>query len=323
MLSTENLKQELQEKIKDSQQELEEEENAIWKSRYKDYAEKMLNYENKKYELGKKIHEWSPLKFYLNVNEAKTGKQKLKLSVRYLGQIVADIIIDDNNIIIDTTPYDSKNKEFGDVPKLEKVDWNSTQAKQFRKYFRMVKPKRLNINKKNEEHRLESQLLTEFLKNNSINKLLCGIQPITFAGFRLPMPTALKASKEIKFGSGHIDILARTTGHKITVIELKDENVNDEPIDKVLKQATAYAVFLIKLLRSESGKEWYKIFGFKGDIPKTLRIKVCGAMPFKDDNTYDQFESFELNCGDDILEYHWLYFKEENGEIIEIESNLN
>jgi hypothetical protein len=71
------------------------------------------------------------------------------------------------------------------------------------------------------------------------------------------MPTAISASDIIKFGGGHIDILARTTGRKITVIELKDENVDKEPIEKVLTQATAYSIFLLNLLRSDYGKQWY------------------------------------------------------------------
>ena len=305
---------------------MESADNLNWKTTYKEYADKMLEYKEKKQELGEKFHEWEPLKFYLTVGNAKTGKENLKVSVRYLGQTVAIINVDDKGVFIDTTKQNKTNERDFLCPKnieLENAEWDSKQAKEFREYFRVQRPDRVNGKKKNEEHRLESALLTEFSKKNSIDKLFCGIQPITFAGFRFPMPTAIKSSDFIKFGGGHIDILARTTGRKITVFELKDENIQNEPIGKVLEQATAYAVFLIKLLRSDSGKEWYKILGFKGEIPKILTVRVCGAMPVKKDGSYEKFESFNLPCGNDILEYHWLYFEEENRKIKNIESSIN
>ena len=60
-----------------------------------------------------------------------------------------------------------------------------------------------------------------------------------------------------------------------------------------------------------------------GEIPKILTVRVCGAMPVKKDGSYEKFESFNLPCGNDILEYHWLYFEEENRKIKNIESSIN
>lgn len=314
--------------IEDTEKILEKEENIGWKNTYKEYVDKMLEYKGKKLELGAKFHEWEPLKFYLTVGNAKTGSQTLKLSVRYLGQDVATLKVNDKGVFIDTTEQNEKNaKHFLCPPNIElkNVEWTSKEAKEFREYFREQRPSRVEGKKKNEEHRLESALLTQFLKKKSVEKLLCGIQPVTFAGFRFPMPTAIKSSGDIDLGLGHIDILARTTGGKITVIELKDENVKGEPLEKVLKQATAYAVFLLKLLRSESGKDWYKLFGFSNveELDKNITIRVCSAMPVKEDGSYEEFESFTLPCGNDKLEYHWIYFQEENREIKDIKSSLN
>ena len=143
------------------------------------------------------------------------------------------------------------------------------------------------------------------------------------------MPTAVTASKTIKLGGnkgkkgGGIDILARTKGKKLTVFELKDENKESENISKVLEQSTAYAVFLINLLRSKCGQKWYKIMEFNGAIPKSLTIRVCGAMPLKQDGSYEKFEKFKIKNKNDILEYHWLYFEEDDREIKNIKTSIN
>lgn len=110
----------------------------------------------------------------------------------------------------------------------------------------------------------------------------------------------------------------------MAVLELKDENNPKEPIEKVLKQATAYAVFILELLHSESGKDWYKIFGFNGELntEKPITIRVCSVMPHKKNAPDDTFESFKLKCGQDYLEYHWMYFGEKDNKIIDIESSL-
>ena len=320
----------LKEAIIKTNAELEEDK---WIDRYDNYADLMLKYEENKRELGKKFREWEPLKFYLNVTNAKKNVNSLTISVRYLGQEVANIKVDDSGVYIytDVTKTTNKNnkKNFEcdiELNKSSHIKWNSLEAKKFREHFK--NRDRNDLDKRNEEHRIESELLTEFLKASSKDKMLCGIQPVTFAGFRFSMPTAITASKEIKLGGkngssgGNIDILARTTGKKITVIELKDENKPQEDINKVLEQATAYAVFILKLLHSKSGEKWYKIFGFSGSMPKKITIRVSVAMPTKKDGACEKFETFSLPCGEDKLEYHWIYFEESDKKKKKIESSL-
>ena len=58
----------LKEAIIKTNAELEEDK---WIDRYDNYADLMLKYEENKIELGKKFREWEPLKFYLNVTNAK------------------------------------------------------------------------------------------------------------------------------------------------------------------------------------------------------------------------------------------------------------
>ena len=321
-------KEKLEEAIKITIKELEQDE---WIDRYDKYADLMLKYEESKLQLGKKFREWEPLKFYLNVTNAKTGKNSLIVSVRYLGQEVANIKADDTGVYIYTdvtkkTNTTNKNNFECNITldKSLKIKWDSKEANEFRDFFRKRDRKRIDIGKRNDEHRLESLLISEFMKKSSENKTLCGIQPITFAGFRFSMPTAIKSSKNIKKGNANIDIIARTIGKKITVIELKDENKDSEPVEKVLEQATAYSIFILKLLRSKSGEKWYRLLGFssKSGLPKILTIRVCLAMPRRKNSLDDTFETFKLKCNNDVLEYHWIYFNEKDNEIKDIISSL-
>ena len=300
-----------------------------WEKIYENRANYILENEKEQANLRKKFYKRKPFTYYETIS--RINKNKMNISVRYLGQEVAEITVsNDGMVTISTKKYNSSNKENFECPiELDNESWNkSEKARNFRKYFIDREAIRNNNNKNNEEHRIESALLTEFLKESSKDKLLCGIQPVTFVSFRFSMPTAITASKDIKPGGkegacgGNIDILARTKGRKITVIELKDENKPQENIDKVLEQATAYAVFILKLLHSKSGEKWYKIFGFSGSIPKKITIRVCLAMPVKKDGTYEKFETFSLHYGEDKLEYNWIYFKESDKKIKSIESSL-
>ena len=64
------------------------------------------------------------------------------------------------------------------------------------------------------------------------------------------------------------------------VIELKKDALDSEQQAHIIRgQGLGYAVFLRELLRSESGQEWYKIFGYSGNIPDKLTIDVCIAAP--------------------------------------------
>ena len=306
------------------------EKDDIWKKQYEEYAVLMTEYEEEKTKLSKKFKQWKSLKFYLTVGNAKEGPKSLKISVRHLGQEVAEIRSSAKgvNLVVSEKRQKTNENNFEYDKKLN-VPWNSEEAKEFREYLQ--EKERIDNGKANEEHRLESLLLTEFLKMSSKDKLLCGIQPVTFIGYRFPMPTAITASEiknganVIKIGLGHIDILARVKNGRevnLVVFEVKDKNEEKENVNNLLQQATGYATFLIKLLRSEFGQKWYKILGFNGNLPPKLTVKVCSAMPVKENGEYDTFEKFSLDCGNDKIEYHWLYFKEVDNKIIEMPNNL-
>lgn len=155
---------------------------------------------------------------------------------------------------------------------------------------------------------MESKLLKNFSKKSSDGKIIRNIQPVTMLKESLffQMPTPLKASNAkdgiIEYSAengGGIDILARigrgTT--YLAIIELKDKYEKNEPPEKAVCQAIAYATFIRELLRSKSGKKWWRFFGFGGDLPKSLKLFAIIAMP----NSEKANKTFVYNCNHDII----------------------
>jgi len=303
--------------------------NDEWQKRYTHYAEDIFCKLDFILSVRKKFREWSPLKVYLNVSNAKQTSNSIQFDLRYLGQTVADLKF--NKVFtIDTKKYDDHNEpDFGCEIKLNKSAWDGSYAKQFRDYFRKLYASPvIKTNKGNEEHRIESLLLSEFL--NQKQKVMRLIKPVTISNLRYPMPTPLTASNHKRIGysgsnGGGIDILARTgTGGRATnlcILELKDENTKKEPPKDAIKQAIAYSTFIRELLRSNSGEIWWKLFGFGGRIPKKLVLFAACAMPSNENNDYS-FGGMELNIDGDIIKLQYIFFAEENDKITSIETSL-
>lgn len=292
--------------------------NSEWVERYNGYAKNLLANINVIKSNRSKFNEFPPLYFYISTTNAKNAKSKLLLDIRYRGQSVATLKVNKGNIIISTKEQDDKNlRDFNCNIKLNDITWKEIDASEFRKFFknRAYSRNDNDKNKKNEEHNVENLLLSEFSKRNSNDKQITGIQPIKISGIRFGMPTPISASnhKALKYANQHgggIDIFARTGKGRatyLTVIEVKDENNSKEPPKDALKQGIQYAVFIRELLRSNCGKDWYKIFGFTGAIPKNLIIRVVCAMP--DDNLDKSFANQTYIIGDDKIECHYIYFK--------------
>lgn len=310
-------------------------ENTEWVTRYKGYVEEMKS--NKKFleDNRKKFYESRPLHFYITTTNAKNSK-KLILDMRYGGQSVATLTAN-KDISIDTNNKNENNhRDFNCNINLDKNSkWRDTNASKFRSFFknRDYSRNKTQDNKRNEEHYVEHLLLTEFSKRIGKYKQIIGIQPVKFCGVRFGMPTPISASDHKKLNysyqmGGGIDILARTGGGKhstyLTVIEVKDENTKNEPPKEALKQAIQYAVFIRELLRSEIGKDWYEIFGFRGNIPKNLTIRVSCAMPYKYDNDMDKsFEKSIYPIDNDKIECHYIYFQYDGKQLDHFQTSLN
>lgn len=319
------LQNEFEKVIKDTQRELLDPKNYTeWECRYHKYATDILKNMSVITSARKSFHEWDPLKIYLTTSNAKSISKTVRFELRFLGQTVAKLKSDGSRPQLDTKDYDVKNlRDFGCTVSLINEFWDDKGAKKFRKHFKtLAKPRSTNGNKANEEHRIESLLLTEFSKKSSTNKALTGIQPVKIGGIRFPMPTPIKASnhKKIEYSGprgGGIDILTRvgTGGNdtRLCIMELKDENKQSEPPCETIKQAIAYATFIRELLRSKSGHLWWELFGFSGSVPQKLVLYAACVMPSNkyDDKTFANLTfDFANNNSDDKIILHTLYFTE-------------
>ena len=315
---------------------LKDENRADWETRYDGYADSITSNLESIRKNRRRLREWTPFKFYLNTTNAQNAKNILRFDVRYLGQAVAELVVKKESVTITTKPdakrgYDKSNLgNFGCRISLDNVDWDGKDAHAFRKHFRTREDVRNKTadSKGNEEHRIESLLLSEFSKAKAEGKPLPNIKPVMIEGLRFPMPTPLVASKlgAVGYsgsGGGGIDILARTgTGGLATylcVIEVKDETKKTEPPDVVIEQAIKYTVFIRELLRNEiAGAKWWKLFGFNGQVPKKLVIHSVCAMPDDKELATTSFKGQKLSIGEDEIQLDYIYFTEhEQGNVIE------
>ena len=280
--------------VKQARHYLEDNRNE-WEERYDKYAKKI---DLDRYaEDRKKFRILKPLNAYCSISRVeKLTKYTTSYDLRYQGQSIGEIIVKNGKVYLTTKGKKEKNTKYFQYSKSwnsDNIEWNSTDAREFRKHF-------MSLDKSNAhspEHKIEQFLLSEFSKKTrSSEKKLCSIQPVRLGGLFFQMPTPLKASNHSKgqinpeyenqYGGG-IDILARIkdkyNNPKLAVLELKDENTEREPQNEVMWQALAYATFIAYLLRSKSGTFWWeKVFGFKeGSLSKDkpLEIIVATIMP--------------------------------------------
>lgn len=315
-------------------QKLLRENEEHWVKRFSKYATGIQNNEeeirNKK---RKKFNEWTPLYLYMNVSQAKGP---MEFGLRYLGQQVAKLKVKDGKTIISTEKFDFTNgRDFGCDVKLDGDKWASKNAATFRKHFSAKSPRSLKSNKKNEEHRVEAALLTEFSKKSSHDKKLCNIQPVRIAKiarFQMPTPIAASDPKKLSYSCkaslGGIDILSRVGSRgrsNLCIMEVKDEYNSKEPPSMAIKQALAYATFIRELLRSEQGEKWWNIFGFKKPR-KQIKLFVACVMPVPASGGPDiSFGNTKISFDDDSTDcaiLHYMYFNESHNKITNISTSF-
>lgn len=292
-----------------------------WKERFATHASEMLKKEDYFKRVKKSFHKAKNLNLYTCIADIISKKG---INLRYKGQSVA--YLKERNGIL-TLFADEKlsqnNADYFDWTEELNCAWDSPTAERFRKHFSQNLVKKGHV-----EHRLESMLIEELSKQLAKDKILCGIQPVRiFNQFAFQMKTALKASdKEIhksKQGGG-IDILARVKqgdNVNLCVIELKKTAPKDERKANIIwAQGVAYAVFLRELLRSKSGKQWFEIFGYSRNIPKSLIINVCLAAPLG--SYIPETKEKNIFIEDDVLQLKYLVFEEDGKNITSIKTDL-
>ena len=304
-------------------------EEIEWIERYKGYVDIL---EDKPHEF-RSPGELFP---YITLSIAKqncsvSGRDKRKYFLRYLGQNVADILVSNKNetreIFFSTKEYQNSNEKNFKYDKVhDNNNWNSESGKIFRKFFNGYK-ERIDGSKRNEEHRIQNLLLRELAKKKGEEKYIKFIQPVRLQGCFLEIPTPFAASNHNPTYAAHrgggIDILARV-GHgrttRLGVIEVKDENKPGENIFDVLNQAVTYACFIHKLLRSESGKEWCRLFGYSKPeeiLCKPIIIDAIAAMPDilpKDTILFQGKKRMRVKVGEDLIELHFISFEDNKAE---------
>lgn len=288
------------------------------------------------------FHQWAPLYLYSTINAVKNSKikrkHKIQYGLRFHGQDVATISVENESVHISATEDQRKKIQehfrHGKPPALSKEPWGNKKAAEFRKFFNELEKKLKSVRLhekscqnrqggKSEEHFWENRLLIEFSKKRKNDgKALIHIQPVKLAGAYFQMLTPLAACKGIAYSKngkgGGIDILAHVGvggATKLCIMELKDENKPTESPNDVMHQSLAYSVFIAHLLKSDSGNDWYKIFGFdrKNGVPKKLKLMAAIVMP-KGLEMPDFNQEIILHELDTTIVLRSLYFeKDDNG----------
>ena len=319
------------------------EKNEEWETRYEGYADSIEVNESKYREIAhKKFQVNYPLMVYSCISKV-IDSGKFCYDLRFFGNSIGTVEI--NRKEATELKFDKKKAEalasLKDSPfKLNDelsstkgsiiLPWRKGLASRIRSFFAQEQSnilKELGLKKKQQkEAKIESEVLKIL---SSKDKDIHNIKPVKMGGKFFQLTTPLSASK-IKEGKvsysnsprgGGIDILARS--HKrLVVIELKDENELNEPQEVVMYQAISYATFLAKLLRSKSGKKWYKLLReskIEKAVPKELHINVVTLMPVKDDLQEGEgsLKDISIENLNTTLHLFTLYFKEEKDEIVE------
>lgn len=317
---------------------LTKEENKEWEEVYAGYAEKVLANASKYVENSKGWNLPSSVSLYCNLSMLMSDSLSVSYDLRYSGQSIGCLKVDSRNHIAQLeisekqAEYARKNWGF-EESKHGTFPWNSQEAEAFRKFYDAEDTEHV-LSVQFQEHKIEDFFLREFCKESTKHgKMLSHIQPICLQKIHFKFTTGISASRndvKISFISdkkgvkgGAIDIFARVLHNsplfKLAIIELKDENKESEPQEKVMFQALRYATFIAYLLRSKSGKKWYNIFREKYDIneakdvPEHLDIDVVTLMPVGNSKEGDLLP-IELEDLNTTLHLYTLYYdKDENG----------
>lgn len=325
-------KQEKIEEIRDEVLKLLENFREEWEGRYAGYIDRIPKITNRVKKNRSIIRMPQALSLYSSISANAN-----KINLRFYGQRVGNIVFKNDSIVIE--PYVKTILRDFDEKFEESLDCKKNDGGQFKSFFKRKDKNPNGIRLHSPEHRVENRMLKYFKDKSKRRDFRYGICPVVIHDCCFfQMPTPLKASdhKQLptyakQYGGG-IDILARVgiaVGvSRLCVMEVKDQNVNAESQADAMGQAVAYAVFIAKLLRSQSGQAWYNFFMGRdfgkvypqGDVPQELHIDVVTVMP--QGNT-DEFCNEDLDVSElkTTLHCHTLYFDDEEfnkgkGEIV-------
>jgi hypothetical protein len=199
-------------------------------------------------------------------------------SLRYGGQEVGTVIFQSGTpfVSVSETSQITNARDFQVAPETStRFPWDSPEGQKFRKHFKTLTAGHTSP-RRSREHFLESTIIREMrMKTNAkFGKILRQIQPVLLYGilpFQVPLPFGASTGfPKFSDHGGNIDILARRRDKdgqvRLSVWELKRPG----NIDHAVVQSCIYAAVLRYMLRSSSGSEWYKLFGFRRALPEPL-----------------------------------------------------
>lgn len=325
-------KQEKIEEIRDEVLKLLEIFREEWEGRYAGYIDRIQKITNRVKKNRSNIRMPQALSLYSSISANAN-----KINLRFYGQRVGNIVFKNDSIVIE--PYvNTILRDFNEKFK-KSLNCQENDGGQFKSFFKRKDKNPNGIRLHSPEHRVENRMLKYFKDKSKRRDFRYGICPVVIHDCCFfQMPTPLKASdhKQLptyakQYGGG-IDILARVgiaVGvSRLCVMEVKDQNVNAESQADAMGQAVAYAVFIAKLLRSQSGQAWYNFFMGRDfgkvypqwDVPQKLHIDVVTVMPQGDT---DEFCNEDLDVSElsTTLHCHTLYFDDKKfnmgkGEIV-------
>ena len=136
-------------------------ENDEWISRYKKYSKKITT--NQQLHKDGRTKFKIPTPFHLYTNISNLYSKNPSYDIRFLGQSVATLKLNQEIVTISTNKKNTKNKKyFGINITLSDELWDSTQSSTFRKSFKQCE----TIKGRSPEHTVESALLSEFKQKN-------------------------------------------------------------------------------------------------------------------------------------------------------------
>ena len=230
----------------------------------------------------RQFHQWAPLRVYISTSQAKKGGVPT-FSLRYRGQEVATLILrkGDGKVYVSiaaATQFTNARDFSVPIETSGRFAWDSPEGKALREHFKRHASVHQST-RRPREHFLESMIIQEMRLRTSakFDKVLSQVQPVLLYGilpFQVPIP--FKASTgvpELSMSGGNIDILARRRGEdgriRLSVWELKRPG----NIGHAVVQSYIYAVALRYMLRSSSGAEWFRLFGFRRALPASLVVE--------------------------------------------------
>jgi hypothetical protein len=274
----------------------------------------------------KGFHQWDPLRVYVSVTKVRSSNSRARFSLRFYGQELGELCVRNGRVALRLTkPHSENNQRFfrcelssGDY------DWNGQEARRFRSFFKeKAVTSHGKPNVKSIEHRVESKFIQEMLKGvGKFGVSGLEIQPVTISGCPLQFPVPIAANTgQPKPGHGNIDILARHRGKdkktRLSIWELKKPHVYGHPAS----QAYIYALTFLHILRhTKNGSRWYRLFGYRSPIPKSLEIEAVVAITSDQEKKFcrerDELQkSTSLDIDGDKIELYAAYYIEESHSI--------